>query len=153
MPTGFESTPRVFPCPNCRETINTSMLTCKYCGAPIDAAAAIVAAEATDRISAACSDASYLQTMALVMAAFFGLRFVPFFSGFGAIGSFLLSFATFGMAVRWYLRFGRIKTSDPDYRTARLRALGALGAGLLGILVIVGLFTIGVLIAMHAHAR
>jgi predicted RNA-binding Zn-ribbon protein involved in translation (DUF1610 family) len=32
---------QVFPCPNCRETINTSMAACTFCGTPIDRSAAV----------------------------------------------------------------------------------------------------------------
>jgi hypothetical protein len=58
MPSIFNLTAvHVFPCPNCRETINTSMQQCQFCGAAIDAAAAEQAAAHTSRISDAVSDA------------------------------------------------------------------------------------------------
>ena len=47
------SSVQVFPCPNCKETINTSMQQCQFCGTSIDHAAAEQSAAATSRVSAA----------------------------------------------------------------------------------------------------
>ena len=60
---GLSARVGVFPCPNCQETINTSMQVCSFCSAPIDPAAAAASAEAFARVNQACSDASYLKIM------------------------------------------------------------------------------------------
>ena len=125
------SQPQTFPCPNCKEIINDSMASCRYCNAPVDPQAAAAAAELQGRVNQACSDASYLKTAALVMWAFLGLSFIPFVPLVG--WAFLLTFvAVLVMTVRWQLKFGRIKTDDPDYPRARrsknLAALLWLGA-------------------------
>jgi hypothetical protein len=59
-PLSLSSRVEVFPCPNCHETINTSVKECPFCLTPIDHGAADASAAATSRISQACSDASYL---------------------------------------------------------------------------------------------
>jgi hypothetical protein len=109
----------VFPCPNCRETINTSMQQCPFCSAPIDGAAAEVSAGETSRVSQACSDASYLKIMLTSLIGFGLLVFVPFLGGAGLIGFVFVKYAVPVMTIRWWIKFGKLKTSDPDFRTAR----------------------------------
>jgi hypothetical protein len=67
----------VFPCPNCTETINTSMQECPFCSAPIDRDAAELSAAATSRISEACSDASYFRIMLGILIPFGATIFSP----------------------------------------------------------------------------
>ena len=123
--------PQTFPCPNCKEIINDSMASCRYCHAPVDPQAAATAAELQGRVNQACSDASYLRTAALVMWAFLGLSFIPFVPLVS--WAFLITFVVvLVMIIRWQLKFGGVKTEDPDYPRARrsknLAALLWLGA-------------------------
>ena len=123
--------PQTFACPNCKEIINDSMAHCRYCNAPVDPQAAAEAASVQARVNQACSDASYLKTAALVMWAFLGLSFIPFVPLVG--WAFLFTFvAVLVLIVRWQLKFGRVKTDDPDYprakRSKNLAALLWLGA-------------------------
>ena len=127
--------PQTFPCPECKEIINDSMAQCRYCNAPVDPQAAASAAALQSRVNQACSDASYLRTAALVMWAFLGLSFVPFVPLVS--WAFLFTFvAVLVLIVRWQLKFGTIKTDDPDYPRARrsknLAALLWLGALFVG---------------------
>jgi hypothetical protein len=118
--------PQTFACPNCKEIINDSMAHCRYCNAPVDPQAAAEAASVQARVNQACSDASYLKTASLVMWAFLGLSFVPFVPFVG--WAFLFTFvAVLVLIVRWQLKFGRVKTDDPDYpRAKRAKNLAAL---------------------------
>jgi hypothetical protein len=123
--------PQTFPCPECKEIINDSMARCRYCDAPVDPRAAAEAADLQAQVNQACSDASYLKTAALVMWAFLGLSFVPFIPLVS--WAFLVTVvAVLVLVVRWQLKFGRIKTGDPDYpvakRSKNLAALLWLGA-------------------------
>ena len=104
----------VFPCPNCRETINTSASTCPFCGTPIDRDAAEASAAETSRISQACSDASYLKVMAWSLLTFLGVMFIPFVGLAGTVGLMFLRFALPVMTVRWWIKYGNVKTADPD---------------------------------------
>ena len=110
--------PQTFPCPECKEIINDSMERCRYCGAPVDPRAAAEAADLQAQVNQACSDASYLKTAAFVMWAFLGLSFIPFIPLVS--WAFLFTFvAVLVLIVRWQLKFGRIKTDDPDYPGAK----------------------------------
>jgi hypothetical protein len=123
------TTVHVFPCPNCKETINTSMQQCTFCNAPIDSAAAEQSAAATSRISAAVSDASYLKIMAWAILSFFLISFFTFIPGLmliGAAGSLGLLFVTYALPVlciRWWVKYGKIQTDDTDFPHARGTAI------------------------------
>jgi len=123
--TAFNLTPEVhvFPCPNCHETINTSMQQCPFCSKAIDRAAAEQSAAATSRISSACSDASYLRIMAWALVTFFLLMFFPFLGLAGVVGLWFLRIAIPVMTIRWWIKYGSIKTTDPDFFRARRSAI------------------------------
>jgi hypothetical protein len=110
---------RVYDCPNCRQTINTSMTQCPYCSAVVDAQAAEAAAELTTRVSQACNDASYVRILAGSLVAFFLLALVPFMGVVGIAGYYVLLVLVPILAIRWWVRFASIVSDDPDYRRAK----------------------------------
>jgi hypothetical protein len=111
--------PTIFQCPHCNETIDSSAASCRFCGAPVDHEAAQIAAILLAKINQACSDASYMRTTAVAIPIFFALRYLPFFSMAGTIGFIGLLFAVPIWAIRWWLRFGKIVSADPDFKKAR----------------------------------
>jgi hypothetical protein len=112
------SQPQTYPCPNCKEIINDSMEKCPYCSTPVDRQAAVAAAEIQSKVNQACSDASYLRTAAVVMWVFLGLSFIPFIPLVG--WGFLFTFVTvLVMIIRWQIKFGGIRTNDPDFPRAK----------------------------------
>jgi hypothetical protein len=121
----------VFPCPNCKETINTSMQSCPFCSAPVDPAAAATAAEVFARVNQAYSDASYLKIMAgsaftFFLLRFFSLVFLKFFPIFGLVGTvglWFLEVAIPVMTIRWWVLYGDIRIDDPGFARARRTAL------------------------------
>lgn len=118
------STPaRVFQCPNCKETIDTSAQQCRFCSIAIDLGAAEEAADAMAKVNQACSDASYLKVMGVSVPVFLALIFVPFADWLGIVGYYFLVFATPVMAARWWVRFGRIKTEDREFGRAKKTAI------------------------------
>jgi len=119
----LSSTVQVFPCPNCRETINTSMPQCPFCSTPIDHTSAEASAAETSRISQACSDASYLKIMAWALIPSFLVLFVPLFTMAGVLALWFFRFAIPIMVIRWWIKFRNIKTSDPDFASARRAAI------------------------------
>jgi hypothetical protein len=119
----LSSAVQVFPCPNCHETINTSMQECPFCSTSIDHAAAEQSAAATSKISQACSDASYLKVMAWALLTFFLVMFIPFLGLAGIVGLWFLRIAIPVMVVRWWIKFRSIKTDDPDFARAKRAAI------------------------------
>jgi len=113
----------VFPCPNCKETINTSMRECSFCHTPIDRTAAEESAAATSNISQACSDASYLKIMAGSALTFFLIGFIPILGSVGSLGFLFLEFAIPIMTIRWWIKFGKIKTDDLEFARAKQTAM------------------------------
>jgi len=138
----LSSAVHVLPCPNCGETINTSVQQCPFCSTPIDPAAAEVSAAATSRISQACSDASYLKILAWALVTFFCQIFVPFLGLVGIVGLWFLRIAIPVMVVRWWIKFGSIKTDDPDFARAKRAAI---------IVGIVALRALASAIPLHSH--
>jgi hypothetical protein len=69
--------------------------------------------------SQACSDASYLKIMLGILIPFGVLIFFPFLGLFGLVGFVFIKYALPVMIVRWWIKYGRIKTTDPDFRNAR----------------------------------
>jgi Ca2+/Na+ antiporter len=112
------ATPRTFPCPNCKEIINDSMTTCRFCSVSIDPGIAALVAEQQAKANQAYSDASFLRTASVAMFVFLGLSLIPFvpFVYWGFLITFLVSVV---LLVRWQIRFGTLTTSDPDYKKAK----------------------------------
>jgi hypothetical protein len=108
---------RIFQCPNCKETINTSAAKCPYCYSPIDAGAAEVAANLMHQVNGACSDASYLRIMAGTLVVAFFVSLVPIISGVGNVAYWFLVIAV--MAARWWTKYGSLKSDDADLPRAR----------------------------------
>ncbi len=98
--------------------VNESMQKCKFCDVPIDHQAALAAAAVQDKANEAYSDASYARTAAVAMWVFLGLSFIPFVPvvGWGFVFTFCV---VFGMLVRWQIKFGGLKTADPDFSRAK----------------------------------
>jgi hypothetical protein len=134
------STVAVLPCPACKQTINTSMQTCPFCSAAIDPATASASAEAFARVNQACSDAGYLKVMAGAIGGCFLIGLLPLVGFLGNLGFWILAVATPAMVIRWFVKFGDIKSTDPDFVSARHSAIavGIIAATVL--LLLVGLF-------------
>jgi hypothetical protein len=117
--TSASSHTSIFECPNCKQTIDVTAKQCRFCSALIDPVAAEAAAEKMARINQACSDASFLRTMAISILVFLGLMFVPFLTWLGVCGYYFLMFAVPFMAIRWWIKFPAIRADDPDFRRAK----------------------------------
>jgi hypothetical protein len=117
---------QVYDCPNCHQTINTSMTQCAYCSAVVDPQAAEAAAALTTKVSQACNDASYVRILAGSLIGFFLLYLVPFMGLVGIVGYYFLLVLVPILAIRWWVKFSSIQTDDPDYRRARRNVMIAL---------------------------
>lgn len=110
---------RTFPCPNCNQLVMLGVEKCRHCSAPIDAAVAEAAATTQDKVNRAYSDAMVIRNLAVGMWVFFLVRFIPFVGIVGWIGMIALLVGVPVKLIIWQVRFGRIKTSDPDYKKAK----------------------------------
>ena len=124
---------RVFRCPNCKETINTTAENCPYCSISIDHRAAEAAADLMDRVNQACSEATDLKAE---VAATGGEVFL-----FGLLGSLLMRLWAFAitrpvMAIRWWIRFGAIRTDDPNFIRAKRDVMRTSGFAAITLLVL-----------------
>lgn len=119
--------PRTFPCLSCREFINESMRQCRFCGAPVDPAAAHAAVEMQERINRACNDASMIRNLAGAMWLCFLLRFVPVMGCFAGVALLGLFFFVPIRLLIWQSSYGGLNTADVDYQRAKRNALTALG--------------------------
>jgi hypothetical protein len=110
---------RGFPCPKCNELINTSMDKCSYCSAPIDPAEAEAAAAIQEQVNKAYSDASFIRNMAVGTWVFFLIRYIPIVGIAGWVGMLILMVLVPIKLILWQVKFGRIKTADPDHKRAK----------------------------------
>ncbi len=141
---------RVFLCPNCKETIDTSAQQCRFCHAAIDAQAAEAAAEVMAKVNQACSDASYLKVMAVAVLVAFALSFAPIVGFLGYWGLIFLLFAVPVMLVRWWVKFRSVQTNESDFSRARGTVIAISVPGV--ILPFIGLFMlIGMLVRSFGH--
>jgi hypothetical protein len=115
--------PTIFECPSCKETIDAKAENCRFCGVKVDRDAALKAAAVLSRVNQACSDASYMKSTALALPVFLVLRFIPFLSGLGSIGFWVLLIAIPFWALRWWFKYRKIETDDSDFRRARKSVL------------------------------
>jgi hypothetical protein len=114
----FEEEILSFPCPNCRELINNRMKECRFCGTPIDQGIARQVGETQRNVNRAFSDAGYIKNAAFLMWGLLAVSLIPFvpWVSWGFLFTFL---AVIVLLIRWYLKYGQLNTSDPDYQKAR----------------------------------
>jgi len=157
---GITNQARVFQCPVCKETIDTSAQKCRFCSASIDLRAAEEAADAMAKVNQACSDASYLKIAAAALLILFlkellnSVRQFIFhtkletYDSTSFLGStvtviailILLIVIVLAMAVRWWVKFRETTTDDSDFHRAK-QAVVAVFVGV-PILVLIGLIVI-----------
>ncbi|MFN0112918.1 MAG: hypothetical protein ACKVZH_29000 [Blastocatellia bacterium] len=122
-------------CQNCLEFINASLSNCRYCGAVVGLAAAPVEEAAQAKIASACRDGFLLKVMAWILAVCFIALSFSVFGQLALVGFLILLAALPLMLIRWWVKYGRLKTEEPDYQTAKREVLMASFIWLVTILV------------------
>jgi len=138
---------RVFPCPKCRQTINTSAQQCPFCSAPIDTTTAEASADLTQRVNRAIGEAADLKGA----IAPEGMGEIALF---GLLGSLMLRLWYFAvtrpvMAIRWWARYGSIQSDDADYIRARKDVAHTAKASAITLLVLLLFFVAAVASSSH----
>jgi hypothetical protein len=137
MASTLTAQPRILPCPSCGEMIYSDTTKCRLCSAPVDSAAAAVAADNQAKVNNACSQAKWIRHTA---GAMWTLIAVSLIWGFATIGVFVCFFLIPLSLIYWQIVYGRLTTADPDYKKAKRDGLIALGlwlpASLIEILII-----------------
>ena len=107
----------ILPCPACGQMIYSDAEVCRFCSAPIDRETAMRGAQLQARVNDACNQAKWMRNAAGVMWLLLLLRtlYVPS-AGWGYIGVF---FAIPVWLIMWQVRFRKLETPDPDYKTAK----------------------------------
>lgn len=118
-PLSLARTVDVFPCPNCRETINTSHQQCPFCSTPIDQSSAAASATEFSKLNQAYSDASFLKVMFFCQFGAWLLRNIPFASLYATLAFYFFCAAVPFMVARWWVRYSALKTHEPAF--AKLR--------------------------------
>jgi hypothetical protein len=173
MSESFVETPaiRVFSCPHCGYTMNTTQNRCPSCSTAIDLASAEAAADALSIVDLAISDASYIN---IVLYTILGI--VPIVLGWmakmhltipilllssnmqGLGGTFyvlglLAAIAMCGvdaMAVRWWLHFARLPSTDSDFIAAKRKVLSAASIATLIVAVMTAITVTAITIALRS---
>jgi hypothetical protein len=111
---------QVIRCPHCKEFIDARSAQCRFCHNPIDTLTTQVAAETQERVNAAYNAASWLRNVAGAYAIFVAIRnILPFFAIGSSIVLPIMFIALPIMLIRWWVRYGRLQTDDPDYPRAK----------------------------------
>lgn len=146
--------PSVFDCPKCKQTIDASATTCRFCGAPVDRDIALKSAALLARVNTAISEASYMRTVAFSLPVFFVLRFVPLGSMLGELGFLGITIVLPIWGVIWWIRYNALEYDDAEFKKSRCTVLIAtiVVAAVFVLFVIVPFivaFAIGLSKAMH----
>jgi hypothetical protein len=108
---------RTFPCPNCQEIVDDSATACRFCKAEIEPATAGLAIALQEKVNRACSDASFVEVVAIATLAFLLLTSTPL--AFLFFWGFVITFVMVpALIIRWLIKFSRLRTPDRDYRKA-----------------------------------
>jgi len=117
MSDSITSTPaRILPCPSCGEMIYSDVTKCRFCSATVDRETAEVAANTQKQVNDACNQAKWIRNMAGAMWVLLGASFI--FTA-GTVGVFAFFFLIPLSLIYWQVKYGRLKTADPDYQKAK----------------------------------
>jgi hypothetical protein len=108
--------PSILACPSCGQMIYSDSTKCRFCSAEIDPVAAAAGAALQKKVNDACNLAKVTRHMATSMWVFFVLGFIFGFARFGVLVLFV------GVPVSlilWQIKYGRLQTTDPDFKKAR----------------------------------
>jgi hypothetical protein len=104
---------------NDNEIIKTSTQPVKYSQARMDLQSVDASDELQEKIVRAYLDAGLIRNLAVLIWIFFLVRFIPFIGFVGLLGMLVTIFLVPIKLITWQIKFGRIKTADPDFKRAQ----------------------------------
>ncbi len=110
---------KVFQCPNCKKFINNTSTVCKYCSLELDLELISSLVTNQEKVDTAYNSASKLRIMAGTMWAFFFLSLIPFWGFVFSWAFYVVVILIPVLLVVWYVRYGSLKTLDPEFNTAK----------------------------------
>ncbi|HZE62403.1 MAG TPA: hypothetical protein VE056_00920 [Pyrinomonadaceae bacterium] len=108
--------PSILACPSCGQMIYSDSAKCRFCSAEIDPIAAAAGAALQKRVNDACNLAKVTRNMAASMWGFFVVSFI---FGFARFGVLVLFVGVPVSLVLWQIKYGKLQTTDPDYKKAK----------------------------------
>jgi hypothetical protein len=128
MSDGFSSVvggygPSVFDCPKCKQTIDASATSCRFCGAPVDRDIALKSAALLAKVNQAISEANYMRTVALSLPVFYVLHLIPFANMLGELGFLIVTVVVPIWGVIWWIRYNAIEYEDAEFKKSRRAVL------------------------------
>jgi Ca2+/Na+ antiporter len=123
MSLGYSEVPGIFDCPKCKQTIDASAVSCRFCGAHIDSDIALKSAALLAKANQAISEASFMRTVAFSLPVFFVLRFVPLISMLGELGFVGITIVLPIWGVVWWFRYNALEYDDAEFKKARRTVL------------------------------
>jgi hypothetical protein len=118
---------QILPCPSCGEMIYSNSSTCRFCNATIDPEVASAGADLQTKVNDACNRATTIRNIAGAMWAFYAVaRLIPFIGLVGLVGVGACFVIIPVGAAHWQVKYGRLPTTDIDYKKAKRNLLIAL---------------------------
>jgi hypothetical protein len=110
----------MFRCPNCKEIIRIGADSCSYCSAPIDGRLALLEAQKFKAGVDACAAANIIKSANVGAPLLLGLQVYFFFDpSEWRMRSFLLPVGALAGAIGWFVKYGGLRTDDPDFPEAK----------------------------------
>lgn len=162
---------RVYHCPHCRQAVNTALQDCPFCNHALDGRFAETQANLEGKVNRALSEASYVWGIAVSGLGFLVMGIVCGGTGFFmrsgdyvwawrstayalaspfiyVFGLAILSASMF-LSVRWWISFGTISRTSPEFGRARRQAMRS--GGIIAVAWLVALAPVAIWIFVSAR--
>ena len=110
---------KVFQCPNCKKFINNTSSVCKFCSFELDAEMISRLVSNQEKVDTAYNSASKLRILAGMMWVLFFLSLIPFWGFVFRWIFYVVAILIPVLLIVWYVRYGNLKTLDPEFNTAK----------------------------------
>lgn len=109
-------------CPACNEIIADNVAECRYCSLPLDQKTVREEVAKFSHVSDAVAQANTLQSFNFALVPVGVLCIYILFSGAAGLRMFYVFFLPYCMVaavIYWFIRFGKLRSKDPEFEPAR----------------------------------